>query len=389
MSTFAVKVRKIEILPHPNADALELAQVDDYRCVVKKDQYKSGDLVVYIPEAAIVPEWILKQYNFWNEKENKGMLSGPEGNRVKAIKLRGELSQGIVIPVITDYPHSLPYGQCAVRNEHDEDVFMNIGEDVAKWLGITKYEPPIPVHMAGEVFNAGSHLTVNYDIENFKAFPTVLQDHEEVVITEKLHGTFCQVVIVPEKDANENMFHGRILVASKGLGAQGLCFKANEQNETNVYVRALKASGLFDKLLNQFSVFFGENGPIPFFVLGEVYGPGVQDGFSYGNDLKFRVFDMGYGYRGEQRYLNWNMVKENTKLLKVETVPELYVGPFSKEKMLELTSGKETVSGESKHMREGVVVKPTTERRDFNLGRVILKSVSEEYLTRKGGTEYN
>ena len=365
MSTFSVKVRKIEILPHPNADALELAKVDDYRCVVKKDQYKSGDLVVYIPEAALVPEWVLKLYNFWNEKENKGMLAGPEGNRVKAIKLRGELSQGIVIPVGVEH-------------------FCNEGDDVAQWLGITKYEPPIPVHMAGEVFNAGDRLTVSYDIENFKAFPTVFQDGEEIVITEKLHGTFCQVIIVPESDGTSDMFHGRILVASKGLGAQGLCFKANERNETNVYVRALKASGLFEALLKEYSDI-----DIPVFVLGEVYGPGVQDGFSYGNDLKFRVFDAGSGYRGNRFYLNWKMIKENAKLLGYDIVPELYVGPFSKEKMLELTSGKETVSGESTHMREGVVVKPTTERRDFNLGRVILKSVSEEYLTRKGGTEYN
>lgn len=199
-----------------------------------------------------------------------------------------------------------------------------------------------------------------------------------------VHNSFCQVVIVPESDGNENMFLGRILVASKGLGAQGLCFKANERNETNIYVRALKSSGIFDKLIKEYS-----NIDVPFFILGEVYGPGVQEGFSYGNELKFRVFDAGSGYRGNSHYINWHMVKENAKLLGYDTVPELYIGPFSKEKMLELTSGKETVSGENKHMREGVVVKPTTERRDFNLGRVILKSVSEEYLTRKGGTEYN
>lgn len=188
MSTFSVKVRKIEILPHSNADALELAKVDDYRCVVKKGQYKTGDLVVYIPEAAIVPEWILKQYNFWNEKENKGMLAGSEGNRVKAIKLRGELSTGIVIPVITEFPNGLPYGKGFIRNLIGEELFLNEGDDVSEFLGITKWSPPIPVHMAGEVFNAGSHLTVNYDIENIKAYPTVLQEDEEVVITEKLHG---------------------------------------------------------------------------------------------------------------------------------------------------------------------------------------------------------
>lgn len=384
MSTFSVKVRKIEILPHPNADALELAQVDDYRCVVKKGQYKSGDLVVYIPEAAVVPEWILKKYGFWNEKENKGMLAGSLGNRVKSIKLRGELSTGIVIPVITDYPNGLPYGQCAVRDEINNDAFMNIGDDVAQWLGITKYEPPIPVHMAGEVFNAGTHLTVNYDIENFKAFPTVLQDGEEVVMTEKLHGSWCGVIIVPEKDGTSDMFHNRILVCSKGLGAQGLCFKANEKNESNVYVRALRNLGIFERLLH---VFGGVT--VPTFVLGEVYGPGVQD-LTYGNELSFRIFDIGAGYRGEQQeYWNYDLVTKYAHILGVQTVPLLYKGPFSKEKMLEVTSGKETVSGQGKHMREGVVVKPTQERTDEKLGRVILKSVSVEYLTRKGGTEYN
>lgn len=372
MSTFSVKVRKIEILPHPNADTLELAKVDDYQCVVKKDQYKTGDLIIYIPEAAIVPEWILKQFNFWNEKENKGILSGSKGNKVKAINLRGSLSQGIVIPC--------PWPDDDIKKEN----FFLEGCEVGELLGIVKWEPPIPIHMAGEVFNAGSHLTVNYDIENFKAFPNVLQEGEEVIMSEKIHGSFCGITIVPEIDGTIDMFDGRILVYSKGLGSQGLCFRNTPKNDNNVYIRVLKQTRIFEQLLHLFNDI-----TVPVFILGEVYGPNVQNGFSYGKDLSFSVFDMGAGYRGKQLYWDYERVCIQANLMGLKTVPLIYRGPFSKEKMIEVTSGKETISGETIHMREGVVVKPASERRDEKLGRVILKSVSEEYLTRKGGTEYN
>ncbi|MEM4260920.1 MAG: RNA ligase (ATP), partial [Candidatus Woesearchaeota archaeon] len=338
------------------------------------------DLVVYIPEAAVIPEWILKQYNFWNEKENKGIFAGQKGNRVKSIKLRGELSTGIILPTQIEFISKKNYIK---NNLNNEVLFCDEGDDVAEFLGITKYEPPIPVHMAGEIFNAGSHLTIHYDIENFKSFPDILQEGEEVVITEKLHGSWCGIIIVPEKDGTSDMFNGRILVCSKGLGAQGLCFKANEQNETNVYIRVLKHLNIFDKLLHLFN-----DTTVPIFVLGEVYGPGVQD-LSYGNELSFRIFDIGAGYRGSQIYWDHELMTNTANLLGIQTVPLIYKGSFSKKKMLELTSGKETVSGKNLHMREGIVIKPIKERNDEKLGRVILKSVSAEYLTRKGGTEYN
>ena len=68
-------------------------------------------------------------------------------------------------------------------------------------------------------------------------------------------------------------------------------------------------------------------------------------------------------------------------------VPTLYRGPFSEETLLSLTDGATALGG--KHVREGVVVKPVQERESAELGRVILKNVSGDYLTRKGGTEFN
>ena len=74
MASFAVLVRRIKVFPHPNADLLELAQVDDYHCVVKKGDFKTGDLIAYIPEASLVPEALLLAMNL------QGRLAGAEKN---------------------------------------------------------------------------------------------------------------------------------------------------------------------------------------------------------------------------------------------------------------------------------------------------------------------
>lgn len=99
MSTFEAKVYKLRIEEHPNADALELAVVGDYRSIVRKGEFKTGDLGVYIPTNAVVPIWLLKRLGLWDEDRAKGKLAGKDGNRVKEIRLRGILSEGLVYPV--------------------------------------------------------------------------------------------------------------------------------------------------------------------------------------------------------------------------------------------------------------------------------------------------
>jgi hypothetical protein len=187
MASFEVKVYQLTIEEHPNADVLELARVGDYRSVVRKGQFRTGDLGVYIPEQAIVPEWILRALGMWDGETGKGRLAGPNGNRVHGINLRGILSQGLIYPVDagTDVGH--PF--ITIGGEDNVGTLLPVveGQDVTKALGIVKWSPPIPVHMAGEVFNASGY-TVKYDIENFRKYPDVLEEGEEVVMTEKLHG---------------------------------------------------------------------------------------------------------------------------------------------------------------------------------------------------------
>lgn len=386
MSTFAVKVIRINgIEPIAGADNIECAVVGDYRSVVLKHQFAVGQLAAYIPEGSVLPENVLRALNMWDEEKQVGKLAGSKGNRVKAIKLRGQLSQGLLYPVDSGKDIGHPF--INVLDDLDNIgtmVLVQEGDDLASELGIVKYEPPIPTSMAGEVYNAGTELTVSYDIENFKAFPDVLREGEFVYMTEKCHGTFCGVGILPAKDQSDKHFKQKFVIFSKGLGAKGLCFKESEANANNVYVRALTKSNVFGALEKGI---LADTMDKPVFILGEVYGKGVQD-LSYGEELGFRAFDIVVGYRGDQKYLSPEMFMFVSKFLQIDTVPLIYSGPFSKQAMEEATTGKETISGQDLHIREGVVIRPKTERYHSALGRVILKSVSADYLLRKGGTEY-
>lgn len=385
MATFECKVYELTIEEHPNADAIELARVGDYYSIVRKGQFKTGDLGVYIPEAAIVPDWLLQQLGL------EGKLAGKKKNRVKAIKLRGVLSQGLIVP-LKKYPFHTFVDEVGFdakdmvlgvsKPGQDGETIVSLaleGTDLKDFLEITKYEPPIPTCMNGEVFNAFGK-TIKYDIENFKRYPDVLLEGEEVYITEKLHGTWCCMGYHPDIDLP--------VVTSKGLSEKGLAFKFNDANINNLYVRAFEATKDTEgkSIVDHAKEYFSDDEP--FYVLGEIYGSGIQDAaFVYDAPKpKFRVFDVYYGEPGHGEYLDYYDLEAFCACLNIEMVPVLYVGPFSKEKMLELTDGK-TVLGEN--IREGVVTVPIEERRDPELGRVILKSVSEKYLLRKHGTEYN
>lgn len=385
MATFECKVLRLEIEPHPNADRLELAKIGDYRSIVGKGQYKTGDLGVYIPEAALVPAWLLEAMNL------TGKLAGKEHNRVKAVKLRGVLSQGLVcgaeFRALAEAGVTKP-SRLRLVDEHERGVlYASEGDDVREFLGIEKYEPTVPSCMRGEVHNAFG-FTLKYDIENLKKYPDVLVPTETVFFTEKLHGTWTCFGFHPEFEKEP------YLVSSKGLSDRGLAFKLNEANARNLYVQALKHTedeeemNIVDRL-RQYMLDDKGLVDVPCYVLGETYGPGVQKHFDYGL-LKpaFRVFDIYIGPPGHGNYLRPYELYDVCDAIGADTVPLLYLGPYSRGKVEKYTSGMETSSGKEAHIREGIVIRPLIEREETELGRVILKSVSEEYILMKGGTDY-
>ena len=395
MANFEVKVQKIFIKEHPNADALDLGNIGDpegWQCIVKKGLYKTGDLVAYIGENAVVPEWVLKKYGFWNEEQNKGLLAGTKGDRVKMVKLRGESSLGICIPV-KEVSFGWDDDDKIVRSAFElESEYVEEGDDVSELLGVTKYEPPIPIHMAGEVFNAGQDVGVNYDIEDLKNFPHVLEEGEDVQMTVKLHGTNCSITCVVgdgmDRDNIDEWIDagaGFVTVGSKGLSAQGLFFKDNEANAGNLYLNGTRKH--FASIANWALMTSREHECIT--VVGEVFGGAVQTGFDYGLKApEFRAFDVYVGYRGRGIWLDDDELDTFCELTGITRVPLVYRGPYSFTILDKLANDTET-EFVCKHVREGVVIKPRKERRDPKLGRVALKHRSIKYMTKTTGEEFS
>ena len=353
MSTFAAEVVEIDrIEPHPNADRLKIAHIGGYACIVGKDGFEEGERVVYVPEGAIVPADVLEEAGL------TGRLAGKTKDRVKAIKLRGVLSQGIVL---------------RIPNCRMKEPAYSLGHDATEELGLVKYVPTIPTSMSGEV-EPMPDSTLAYDVESWQKFPDLFRDGDIVILTEKIHGTFCGVAWNPEKEA--------WYVFSKGLGAKGLAFKRSEKNlEKNVHCRTIAG---FEEGLSRIDWDFRN----PIIFLGEVYGKGVQD-LHYGvvgNDKGFRVFDVYGGWRDRGSYYDWSEVERFCAEAGIETVPVINFGEWDTERVRDEANGK-TLIGDGHHIREGVVVR-SFEERTTNGQRHVLKMVGEDYLLRKGGTEH-
>lgn len=413
MADFAVRIARISepVEHHPDADRLSIVRIGGYLCISGKledgsHRYNLGDYVAYIPEGAVLPEWLLKRMDFWKVDpetgEGKGILAGSAGNRVKALKLRGIVSQGVLMPVV--YGCSLH--ACTFEIETEETIltqekydrgglsFLNAprhviasgtiadcpdadgwtadeeGRTIADILGITKYEPVIPAAMGGEILNLFG-LVRKYDFESIQTVPDLFEPGEMVVATEKLHGTYCQIGYEPGMENDECFGLGDIYVASKGYGASGLGFKDNEANDRNLYVRTVRkllADGI-GPLLREFDV--------PVRLHGEIFGSGVQD-LHYGlKEPSFRVFDIEV----DGLFLAPDHMERIAKRLNLETVPTLYVGPYDAEELAKVRDGTDTLSGT--HVREGIVIRSATGARHPNHGRKIGKWVSAAYLLRK------
>ena len=347
MAAFEVTVHLAQIEPHPDANALEVCRIGDYQSVVAMGQFKTGDIVAYIPESSILPQALIAEMGL------TGKLAGKEANRITPIRLRGVVSQGLIYPM----PGAA------------------VGSDVTAQLGITKYFPEVPDNMKGAVYDA-TGMTVHYDVENVRKYPDLLVDGEEVIMTEKLHGTQCQV----------GYYEGAPIITSKTYGAHGQALLNNEENLSNIYVQTYNTLAptlaYLSKHLSKHLARHPDGPQDTFYLIGEIYGRGIQD-LSYNlQDKMFRVFDVFVGKPRTGRYLDYD---EMIQLLdnRVQVVPLVYRGPYSKNVMLEHSQGPSLIAS---HQREGVVIKPAKEREAMRPGRVILKSVSDQHLLRKGRT---
>jgi RNA ligase (TIGR02306 family) len=124
-----------DLRPIEGADKIELAIVDGWKVVVAKDVgHKVGDKVIYCEIDSFLP--IKPEFEFLRKSSYKKMADGSEGFRLRTVKLRGQVSQGLILPL-------------SLINYTNLD--FKVGMDVTMMLGINKYEPPIPAELAGKV----------------------------------------------------------------------------------------------------------------------------------------------------------------------------------------------------------------------------------------------
>lgn len=347
MNDFEVLTYQAVIEPHPDADRIEIARIGDFQAIVQKGTIKDGDVIAYIPTDSIVPEELLEEIGL------AGKLSGSQKNRVKPKKLRGIFSEGIVYPMVDRQP----------------------GEDVTEELGIAKYSPIDKrkqfFGQKGDISHFAEHasnMTLHYSMQNIKKWPDIIQKDDPVVMTEKLHGTWCCT----------GLYEDKVIITSKGLSGKDLILLDNNSTKDSAYmVFSKKILPLVEELKQKYETDHA-------YILGEIFGPGVQD-LGYGlTEKEYRIFDIHIGRPRMGYYLCWD---DMVSFLddRFSTVPLLYKGPFSKEKLAEITSGNSMIGG---NMREGTVVKADPSEIANPMGRVIFKSINEDYLLRKGGTEY-
>lgn len=338
-------VRLKNIRSHPNADALDLVQVQGWQCVIRKGEFEEGDLAIYIEIDTWVPHDIAP---FLSKGNDAKVYEGIFGQRVRTIRLRGELSQGLILPLSV-----LDFTQVGTP--------LFEGQDVTDILGIRKWHAPVPTHLAGEVlpWPDGIPKTDQENIQNLYD-SSEWKDLTEVqwVIEEKLDGSSCTIY-------------------SKWDGSVGICsrnfeLKINEANANNAFILAARRQGLLDAVAHASTMIA---------IQAELCGPGIQGNPYRLSEPTLFVFDVYWIEHScyatvRERFAALKEL-EDAYSLKINRVPG--IGgvrrlPSLKE-CLSMAYGKSMINGNVN--REGLVFK-TLRRMD---GKVYsFKACSNDYL---------
>ena len=276
-----------EILEHPNADALELAHIDGWQVVVGKDQFQAGDSCCFFEIDSWLPADDLR-FEFLAKRGTKKDPSGRERFRLRTVKLRGELSQGLALPW-SDFFELHEYGNVE-------------GVDFSANLDVIKYERPEPnCGAASGSFPSFLPKTDEERIQNLWNMWKTLYVDELFVPTLKMDGSSCTVAYLDKqmsdywKGDGLDVFLfdekiGEIIVCSRNLQLK--------YNEDSHFWRSAIASGVIEMLRCH---------RLPLAVQSEVCGPGIQ-----GNKEKLATFELFvfgmFNYRS-QEHLSWEDIQ--------------------------------------------------------------------------------
>jgi len=342
----------------PNADFLELAKIDGWQCVVKKDEFKEGDKCVYFEIDSILPAKV------WSE------FMAPRRYKVKTIRLRKTLSQGLALPLET----------VGITQP------LKVGTDLTEHLGVTKFDDskpitnkrkPVPhkwmmrfhitraIHQRMYPGAKGSWpeyfpKTDEQRIQNMLGFSQQVSGRH-LYLTEKLDGQSCTI-----------FYHHLEKVGFFKRGLFGVCSRnvwlKNEGNDN--WWNAAKSS----RLKLALPLCCNANG-MSLAIQGEIVGPGIQ-----GNKYKLKeqeLFVYNIYSIEQQRYCTFAEKKTICKMLNLTHVP--VVGSLGKatdmprrEDFLRLADAKSVLN--IKVQREGIVV------RDMEDDQFSFKAISNAFL---------
>ncbi len=341
------KIDSIETID--GADKIELAKIKGWQVVVEKNKFKANDLVVFFEIDSLLP--CVEPFLFLESRGRKRIDDGSEGYRLRTIKLRGVLSQGLLMPI-------------SIIDALEDEPKLLVGDDVTDILGIKKYEPPVPAQLVGQVKGTFPSFIRRTDQERIQNLPEYFEKFGDMIfeVTEKIDGTSATYYI------NNGTY---------GVCSRNMEMKLNEENESNLYVRMGKTFEL-DKIL----LTIGRNLAIQ----GEIAGPGIQKNRLQLKEVKFFVFDI-YDI-DEQKYLTseerqqvflsiQNLVSQNEIFNHVPIVgPPVSLNDLKDiDGTLKFVSGKSFVNPNCE--REGFVFKSL----DYNYGQIIsFKGINNTYL---------
>jgi len=301
------KIKSLE--PISGADSIEMARVLGWQLVVKKGEFQVNDFCVYFEIDSILPE--RAEFEFLR----------PRSFRIKTIKLRGQISQGICFPISI-----LP-----------NDFTIEEGKDLTEFMDVKQFEAPIPFYLAGIKKGPFPDFIPKTDETRAQTLIEILKQHqgEKCYITEKLDGSSITIYL---KD-------GSFGVCSRNL-------ELVEELENSLWKLARELD-----IENKLKLLGGN-----FALQGEAVGKSIQ---SNTLNLKghsiyfFNIFDID-----NQTYLNFKDFKETIQKIGLETVPiikEDYILNPDMNALVELSIGKSLINKDG--WREGIVVRPITEKK--------------------------
>lgn len=398
-----VTIRQISSLDSiPGADAIEVASIDGWKVVVKRGEFQVGDLCFYFEIDSFLPESD-PRYSFLM-KSSVRTFEGIRGHKLRTIRLRGQISQGLALPLFT-FPEIVDY---------------NLDLDYSEILGIKKYEAPVAADLAGQVAgsfpsyirktdqercqNLGNSIfgyedtTFDFDvgkipqesIDNmmlkgdlvktdngqYKKVLKAKADRDACYeITTKLDGSSMTAYVVPLFDGdNDNI----TMSPQIGVCSRNLQLKINEENKDNAFIKILNETNLGIAL----EQFFESTAGRSIAVQGELMGPGIQGNREQLKNLEFFIYDIFDIVT--QEYVSPNERKVLIETLRsfsaeIKSVPILFENVTLQElnlnsvaDLLVFAEGPSLVHP----VREGVVFK----RAD---GKFSFKSISNKFLEKE------